>query len=174
MTVVGGVFVTVLDRYYRVAGTSSRHLMEAAMLMAPRRSRAQHVGYTDWQIEWSFSPRETEGVHAVSAARVDVVVTRTIPRWRPPAVADPALVSKWNQLVAAVARHEQGHVDIAVSGARSLHEAIVGVSPRVLLDDLDRDVATIAATALATIRAADLDYDDATQHGALQGVRPPW
>ena len=100
--------MTVLDRHYRVAGTSSRHLTEATMMMAPRRSRAQHVGYTDWHIGWSFTPRETEGLHAVGAARVDVVVTRTIPRWRPPAVADPALVSKWNQVVAAVVGHENG------------------------------------------------------------------
>ena len=148
--------------------------MEATMMMASRRSRAQHVGYTDWHIGWSFTPRETEGLHAVGAARVDVVVTRTTPRWRPPAAASRDLIASWNELVTGVARHEQGHVDIAVSGARSPHEAIVGVSPRAFLEDLERDVVAVAAAALATIRAADRDYDEATQHGVSQGVTLPW
>ena len=83
-------------------------------------------------------------------------------------------MSRWNELVSAIARHEQGHVDIALSGARSLHEAIVGVSPSGLREDLERKVASVAEVALATIRAADLDYDEATRHGAQQGVCLPW
>jgi predicted secreted Zn-dependent protease len=163
-----GVFVTILDRHYHVAGT------DAAMMMAPRRAGAQHVGYTDWRIGWSFTSRETEGRHVVSAARVDVVVTRTLPRWRPPATAEPALVARWNDFVEAIARHEQGHVDLVVSGARSLHEAIVGLAPIELREALHRRVAALVEAAFATIHAADLDYDEATQHGALQGVRLPW
>jgi len=148
--------------------------MEAAMMMAPRRASAQHVGYTDWQIGWSFTPRETERRHVVGAARVEVVVTRTLPRWRPPAAADRALVSSWNELVAAIARHEQGHVDIVVSGARSLQEAVVRVAPSELRADLDWKVVAVTESALAAVRAADLDYDVATRHGALQGVCLPW
>lgn len=144
------------------------------MLMAPRRASAQHVAYTDWQIRWSYTPRESSGRHLVASARVEVVVTRTLPCWRAPAAADRSLVSTWNVLVAAITRHEQGHVDIAVSGARSLHAAIVGVSQSAVREDLERKVAAVAEVALATVRAADLDYDVATQHGARQGVCLPW
>jgi len=42
-----GVVVTLLARYYVVAGTRARHLMEAARMMSPRRASTQHVGYTD-------------------------------------------------------------------------------------------------------------------------------
>lgn len=174
MTVVPGVFVTRVERHYAVAGTSARHLMEAALLMSPRRGRHQHVGYTDWQIGWSFTPREIDGSFVVGAARVEVAVTRTLPRWRPPAEADRALVSTWTEFVAGIARHEQGHVDIALSGARSLHAAIVAISPSERRAQLDRNVAFVAESALASVRSADLDYDEATEHGALQGVRAPW
>jgi len=143
-------------------------------MMSPRRASTQHVGYTDWQIGWSFTPRESEGRFVVDAARVEVVVTRTLPRWRPPEAADRALVANWTELVAAIDRHEQGHVDIAVSGARSLHDLMVAVLPTKLRDDLEREVAAVAESALETIRSADLAYDEATQHGALQGVRLPW
>ena len=169
-----GVVVTLLARYYVVAGTRARHLMEAARMMSPRRASTQHVGYTDWQIGWSFTPRESEGRFVVDAARVEVVVTRTLPRWRSPEAADRAPVASWTKLVAAIARHEQGHVDIALSGARLLHEAIVAVSPTDVREDLDSNVASIAESVLAAVRSADLAYDEATRHGALQGVSLPW
>lgn len=174
MSAAPGVFVTVVDRHYAVVGTSAQHLMEAARMMSPRRASTQHVGYTDWQIGWSFTARETEGRFVVGAARVEVVVTRTLPRWRPPEAADRALVASWTKLVAAIDRHEQGHVDIAVGGAHSLHEAIMAASPTDVRDDLDSNVASIAESALAAVRSADLAYDEATRHGALQGVFLPW
>jgi predicted secreted Zn-dependent protease len=172
--VAPGVIIRHLECHYAVAGTSAPHLREAARMMSPRRANAHHVGYTDWQIGWSFTPRETEGRFVVGAARVEVIVTRTLPRWRPPEAAELALVASWTELVAAIARHEQGHVDIALSGARSLHEAILAVAPTDLREDLDSNVASVAESVLATVRSADLAYDEATRHGALQGVRLPW
>jgi predicted secreted Zn-dependent protease len=170
-----GVFVTFVERHYAVAGTSARHLMEAARMMSPRRAATHHVAYTDWQIGWSFTPREAGGDRfVVGAVRVEVEITRTLPRWRPPEAADRALVSSWAELVAAIATHEQGHVDIAVSGARALHEAILEVGSSGLREDLEQNVAVVAESGLAAIRSADFAYDEATGHGALQGVRVPW
>jgi predicted secreted Zn-dependent protease len=174
VTATAGAFVTILERHYAVAGTSARHPMEAARMMSPRRVTTHHVGYTDWQIGWSFTPHEAEGRFFVGAARVEVLVTRTLPCWRPPAAADRGLVSSWTELLVAIARHEQGHVDIAVSGARSLHEAIMATSPSKQCEGLERNVAVVAESVLATVRSADLAYDEATHHGALQGVRLPW
>jgi len=87
MTVASGVSVTLHERTYRVAGTNTHHLMAAATMMCPQRAGAGHVGYTDWEMGWSFASCEDGGRHVVGAARVEVVVTRTLPRWRPLAAA---------------------------------------------------------------------------------------
>lgn len=174
LTAAAGVFITVRERHYRVAGTTTRHLMEAATLMCPHRAGVRHVGYTDWQLGWSFTPREYRGRHLVAAARVELAVTRTIPRWRPTSAADRDLVSGWAELVAAITKHEQGHVNIAASGAHSLHDAVMAVTPTGSNEDLEAQVAAIVESSLDAIRATDRAYDEATQHGALQGVRLPW
>jgi len=174
MSAAPGVFVIVVERNYAVVGTSAHHLLEAARMTSPLRASTHHVGYTDWQIGWSFTPREADARFVAGLARVELVVTRTLPRWRPPEAADRALVASWTKLVAAIARHEEGHVDIAVNGARLLHEAIVAVSPTDVREDLDSNVASIAESVLAAVRSADLAYDEATRHGALQGVSLPW
>ena len=87
------------------------------------------------------------------------------PRWTHPKAAPASLASAWARYVRALARHEQGHVDYAVSHkaavVRAIKNATCGSANAAALKQLD------------LIRKHDVAYDKTTGHGATQGARFP-
>jgi predicted secreted Zn-dependent protease len=155
---------------YTVAGSRLDQLQRAVMLLGPRRKGAVHPAFTDWEVRWSYAPER--GPFGVRVADPEVVaeVTCTLPAWRSPSSAPADLVSHWAGYVDALERHEQGHIDLARAAATAIHEALRTLPPCATEAALLAAAEATVAAALAEIRAREHAYDEATGHGAAQGV----
>ena len=120
-----------------------------------------YAGYTSWRVSWSW-PGYGSLFCDVSGANVDAAVTVTFPSWKPPADASPELVEKWARFVAALAVHEQGHVDNVYASLPRIREAIQSA------DCLSAEDA--AQQIIAEMNQYDLDYDAETGYGRTQGA----
>lgn len=114
---------------------------------------------TTWKVDWTWG-RDGEPCRVVDP-KVHVDVTVALPRWRPPFDADAALVAEWHHYVAALARHEQGHVDLVY--------AMAGISEARLAAGGCEGARLVARTMLAELRERQAAFDAYTHHGRNQG-----
>lgn len=144
-----------VDRF-ELVGEDRIDLLESCLHRCPHDDLGQVVpSRTTWWASWSWSPG-AGGPCLLGGATVDVAVDVELPDWRPV----PDLADAWDGYVGALARHEQGHVDLAHAWARSIN----GGPPRCSAEG-DDDVA------LAELRRLQVAYDDETDHGHTQGAR---
>jgi predicted secreted Zn-dependent protease len=168
-----GLRVAVRAEAYAVAGSTAAHLREAVALLGPRRGGARFAAYTDWTLAWSYAPAAVAGGVGPVSPRIEVAVTCTLPRWRPPRSAAAALVEAWSACLAAAVQHERGHVDLAIAAGCAALDALRAVPPRAGEGALDAAVRACVAGVIEDFRRQEARYDEATGHGEAQGVRLP-
>lgn len=148
--------------YYRISGTTAADLrtaLDANNLLDEAGDRGDAL--TRWYISWHW-PGYGLPFCALRAARVAYHIRVTLPRWTPPPEAAPALRDQWAAYLEALAWHERGHVDNIVSHYREVETAIRASTCRT--------ADASAQAVVAILRAFDVAYDDATDHGATQGA----
>jgi predicted secreted Zn-dependent protease len=151
--------------YYDVGGTTAAQIRARLNARAPKSPDGfRGDAFTRWQFRWSW-PGYGGANCQLSKAVVTLRVVVSFPRWTHPKVASAAVAADWARYSRALARHEQGHVDYAVTHQQSVVRAVKRASCG------SADAA--ARTQLNLIRKHDVAYDLATQHGATQGARFP-
>jgi predicted secreted Zn-dependent protease len=157
--------------YIDVTGNSRRDLIDAL----DRRSvddgtGKRFYGHTRWELRWNFNVASDGGDCRVGSVSAQLDVHTSIPRWNPPANADPSLVRRWNAFVDALRVHEDGHRDIAIEAAREITQRIEAVQPTTKCETLKRTVTIRANTLLDEYREKGRRYDRETDHGRTQGA----
>lgn len=148
--------------WFELEGTDRIDLLESCLERCPRDDAGLPVAsLTTWRLHWDWLRAPVEPC-AVAGATVDVSVSVELPRWSPPAEADPALVAEWGAWHASLRRHEQGHVDVVHDFAQSAEAR--------LADAGCEGVEEEGARLLAGVRAAQAEYDAVTVHGHTQGA----
>ncbi|GDX83587.1 hypothetical protein LBMAG42_53980 [Deltaproteobacteria bacterium] len=143
--------------YYEIAGKDDLELLGQIRTLGPRLSDGVRAATTRAEVAWEVSG---DGVSCLEV-RVFPTITVIFPRWTPPPGAPPSSLGNWQRFVYALARHEQGHVDIIAAGVATMPGRLAG------------DCAGVDARGrlvLAEIDAAGADYDAATEVGATQGA----
>jgi len=158
---------------YLVTGSTAEHLRLMTNARGPSRDDRRFRAYTDWVVTWRCTTGLAAGRHVVEGLDVSVDATLTLPRWAPPPWAPAALVDAWRAYVDALERHEQGHVELAASAARDVRDALLALPGFETEEELASAVERAAASAIGAARERERAYDDATGHGATQGVRFP-
>jgi predicted secreted Zn-dependent protease len=111
----------------------------------------------------------------MSPVTVTVTVDYTLPTWEPPPAADANLVAQWNAFETAVVTHERGHGDLATTCGQWLGEAFVALELGASCDAVDSAISLASNPVFAECRAAQRDYENATNHGQNDGVLwPPY
>ncbi len=147
--------------YYDIVGSTASELRRQMDLLGPSDAGLRVDAYTAWYIRWNWPGHGTPDGDP-SRATTSIQITVTLPRWANPAGADPALLKRWDEYRQALARHEQGHVEIVTRGYSEVLRAI--------RDANGATAEQAAQQALARIREAERVYDEETRHGATQGA----
>ena len=148
--------------WYTLEGRDRIDLIESCLHNCPRDEQGVAVAsLTTWELRWGWT-RAPYDPCAVASASVDTLASVALPRWDPPPDADPALVAEWGGWLARLERHEQGHVDLVRAFADSAEVRIAGSS-------CDR-VEAEGAALVASLHAAQIDYDRLTGSGHTQGA----
>jgi predicted secreted Zn-dependent protease len=97
-------------------------------------------------------------------------VTIYLPSWQPPEGRFPkALGERWDAMLAALTRHEEGHRDNALWAARGLHRQLLALGEDLNCLELQRAAQRERFKAEVRYRQRDQAYDRRTDHGVRQG-----
>ena len=157
---------------YDVTGGTAQQIRANINASPSRPGTAQGVfdSRAKWFYAWAYasaggSPCAPRGV--TLSLRLDYVY----PRWMSTA-PPPLLVLQWNDYVAALQTHENGHGQRAMDGVPGMLGQIVDTTAPAC-DQLSAAVKLTFESALARIDQIEADYDIETRHGATQGARFP-
>ncbi|MFN7147004.1 MAG: DUF922 domain-containing protein [Myxococcota bacterium] len=148
--------------WFDLEGRDRIELLESCLRDCPRDEQGVAVAsLTTWQLRWGWQRAPVEPC-AVASTSVDAMVSVALPRWDPPADADPALVVEWEAWHTRLRRHEQGHVDVVHAFAHDAEARIAAAGCA--------GVDAAGAALMAGLRQAQADYDTATASGHRQGA----
>jgi predicted secreted Zn-dependent protease len=165
-----GVALTVEVVYYDVAGASADELRAQLDLHGPT---GQQDAYTDWWVQWRYDRVQAANGCELRSLAVTLDVTFTFPRWSPPDDAAPGLRERWEDYLAALRVHEEGHKEIALRAANEIAAALSSLPASPSCAELEQAADGTGERILERYRQQELSYDRQTDHGATQGARFP-
>jgi len=159
--------------YYSVTGASLPEIRQSLRRAHPWKNRSSLDGMTDWRIEWQFAVTPSSDGCRCTSFTTRTTITVTLPRWIPPTNAPPNLKQTWNRYLAALEKHEAGHVEMALAAVASQHKQVQQIGNWPHCETLRQKVDGLARQILDEFRRRDEEYDRLTQHGARQGAFLP-
>lgn len=147
--------------YYDVGGSTAQEIRNN---LNHSHRNGGFDGHTGWNVSWSW-PGYGRADCDLATTDLDTRIRVRLPRWQPPANADPALVLHWNNYAGNLALHEQGHVQLARQGFAKMQQ--------ILQTSTCAEADAKLNLVLGEMRQADLRYDAETRHGTTQGARFP-
>lgn len=117
------------------------------------------AGLTQWEVEYSYSLLEEQGVCRVGNPRVLLSLQQTLPS--APASAEPSLLARLDVL----ATHEDWHLFIDRTAASELARALRSIEPQPTCAAATDAAQRVAARIIGECRARNEAFDLATDHG---------
>ena len=155
--------------YYDVRGRTLDEVRADVRRKGPKIDGRSFVGEARSPMRWSW---RTESIGGSSCSIRDVTVSInaqiTLPRWTPPADAEPGLETEWKRFIAALEEHEAGHKDISAKAGREITNQVRGMSG--LCSQLGTRANEVARTIVARAAEEQKRYDATTRHGLTQGT----
>jgi predicted secreted Zn-dependent protease len=136
-----------------------------------------YAGYANWNTQYSMEVHESLfGTCTAKNISINFQSKITLPEWRGSGTFTANVLPQWNQFIAALKVHEEGHVEIALSEAKTLVAELEAMSPIKAdnCDQLEDKVRQIVGSALKISADENERYDLLTKHGVLQGAVPQW
>jgi predicted secreted Zn-dependent protease len=157
--------------YYTVTGATLPEIRRSIDQARPQSGAGPHDGLTAWHITWHTAIRQRGGVSRLSAFTTRTTIHITLPRWQSPTNAAPEVVKAWQDYLATLQKHEQGHVQLARATVTELHLRVKAVPPGGDGEVLRQQIEELARGIVATGTERHENYDRLTQHGSTQGAR---
>jgi len=159
---------------YRVHGSNLEELRES---FEPQRYRDASGmawdAYTWWEVRWSYPFIERIGTCALGREQVSVEIRIHLPRWEPPTDADPELVTSWDDYLAALEAHEEGHAQIALAAACEIRNVLRTLKAQSDCDRMELEADRATQEVIDRYREFEERFDFETNHGASDGAILP-
>lgn len=147
-----GTTITVSDTTFNVAG-------EFATMAADLAARPEAGSVTSQVSDIYLEPIPGP----IKLANITVTETRSLPVWTERGAPSPEQVAEWDRFRAALATHEQTHIDIDTKAFANVHTKAIGVSEAKANERID---AVIAAA-----EVSNAEFDTKTDHGRNAGTK---
>ncbi len=165
--------VTEKNAFYDVRGSTAAEVRNKLNALGHKSTDGKTFdGLTESQISWRFTRRSTGYGCAMDSVNTTVNVTFTMPQWVDRYSAPQDVRLQWDAYYEALRRHEEGHKEIAVQGAREIEQALLTMSARDCAQ-LDAQANAKGHQILELVRARQRQYDARTEHGKTQGAKFP-
>lgn len=165
--------LTVEHTPYTIRGSTETELRQQMNQLGPVDAYGRHDAYTRWYVRWTYPYDRGASGCSLGDVKVSVQVTYTLPEWKPPADASPAVVARWNRYASALQKHEDGHRDHGVGAGRAVLAALRRLGERPTCDAAGTAASAEGNRILDEFRKKDRTYDATTRHGATQGATFP-
>ena len=155
--------------YYDVQGRTYSEVLADMRRLGPRRDGRTFFGEARSPMSWKWRLDRVGPSHCVIRdVTVSVDAQITLPRWRPPADADPALVAEWRRFLTALEKHEAGHKDISARAGRDIARKLSGYSDMCSMINARANELARSITDKAVVEQRE--FDEATRHGLNEGA----
>lgn len=158
--------------YYRVDGRNVDTLkrqLDAAL--ARKGLGGKGVGRTVQHLSSRYEFEPTPRGCRLKDLAVSLDVTIHLPRWEPKGGKAKGLSERWERMLDALTRHEEGHRDIAVDTARRLLADLRALPQTLDCQALAREAQKAFFRARLRHSIRDGAYEKRTNHGIAQGAR---
>jgi predicted secreted Zn-dependent protease len=110
-----------------------------------------------------------QGTCRVTSAVVTLHINQTFPQWQDKPTADSQTRVAWNNFIANLHTHEQGHIELDQAAAQNLFAQLTNLeAPN--CSALQTIVSATTSSIINNLRIANDQYDDTTKHGTTQGA----
>ncbi len=158
--------------YYEVHGRTVAEVAADLRRLGPKDAQGRaRAGFASSPLRWTYSKRSNGRECNAFTVRVTVSTDIVLPKWVPPADTVPGLLALWNQSMAALTVHENGHKDISVRYAKLIRDQIAAMRAPCRSFSVNADSASNRL--VGEMRAAQVRYDAETLHGVTQGTGFP-
>lgn len=159
---IPGVTIT----YYDVTGRTPAAIRASMNAQRPTDSNdGKRVdALSRWSMRWRWRG-DGRGGCDLATTQIDYSATVLLPRLADPAALSAANLARWQLYLAALTRHEDGHL-------RHAHEQ-VGTVLAAMRAATCATATEVGRATLARIAEHDVAYDRETKHGATQGATFP-
>ncbi len=168
----GAVPVSVHYNYYPIRGMSATELRSQMTQKGPLDTGEgrRYDANTAWKIRWSYRYRSVGQQCAIASVNTRVDITFTLPQWQPEPRAGRSLVAEWNQYLAALQIHEDGHKNHGVAAGQEVMNTLSHFPAAASCQALGAAANTAAQKIVQRYNQKDIEYDRLTQHGFIQGA----
>ena len=159
------------DETYPVHGNTAEELFKAMLMYSKENWDGESMARTYVDLAVNLRCREYSDGGAIEGGVLNLDLVVTLPRWPEHDRANRELQQNWDQFIAAVKVHEEGHVAIAQKHAKSGKPAFEELKPRPSCSEMADSIRALSEQLGKRALDEELQYDESTQHGVLQGCR---
>jgi predicted secreted Zn-dependent protease len=156
---------------YPVHGHTAEELHQAMLAYSKDNWDGESVGRTYVGLAANLRCREYSDGGAIEGGVLNLDLVVTLPRWPERDRANRELQQKWDQFIAALEAHEEGHVAIAQKHATNGKPAFEELKPQPSCSEMADSIRALSEQLGKRALDEERQYDDRTQHGVLQGCR---
>ncbi len=168
--------VKVRYRYYPIAGSTAIALRSQMSQSGPV-SQVEQIHYdanTDWYVRSSYNFVMRGNGCTITSVNTNVDILFTLPKWTPPTGASRSLKVQWQQYMAALQVHENGHKQHGVEAGQEITQTLRNLPAFASCQTLKTTANSYIQKIIKHYNQKDIDYDEITKHGVTQGaVFPP-
>jgi predicted secreted Zn-dependent protease len=165
--------LTVTTNHYLVAGSTLREIRQSINRVRPGGEKAGHDALTAWKVGWNVRFGSVAGEYRVTSFTTTTTIVITMPSWRAPTNAAPAVLGKWMSYYSALQKHESTHATNGMLAAEALRQRVRELGPDSDHKRLQQRVQVVADTTIEEFKKRDKDFDRETNHGRKDGASLP-
>lgn len=161
--------VTSVTRFYEVRGADKKTVWNEMRRKIPK-GGGRHIGYTEYDITWSYDLDKGPGGCRLTDLTVLVDIVIHLPKWSDAPAPDTEAGRDWDRFIKALTLHERGHADNAVRAAGEAEAAMLRAAGAADCRRLKSAIDAAGRKAVLEARRRDTRYDQETRHGLTQGA----
>jgi predicted secreted Zn-dependent protease len=128
-----------------------------------------YAALTTWDIRYHYEIKSLNGRYYLDSITTDVDIVFHLPRLVPQKASEQ-LAASWNDYLTHLKTHEYGHRDIAVGIGEEIYQVLSSLGSAPSRKELDETATKLVRAKFQQLKQAQVDYDQETHHGKLQGA----
>lgn len=158
------------ESLYRVYGDTTVAIENDIARCTPIATSEGHfAAVTGYALATYYRYAEAAGTCHVTSAVVSLHINQTFPEWQGSTSANSQTRIAWNNFIANLRVHEQGHITLDSTAANNLYTQLLSMTaPN--CSALQTVIAGQTTAANNNLNIANNRYDDTTKHGTTQGA----
>ena len=175
------------DAFYEIDGRTFPEIRREIIYRSPKRMA---IAWCSWNVTWNIHAREKANRCEIDYVDTRATISITMPRWVNYASAGDGMKAAWDQYSGAILAHEETHASHGIAAAneiqRLLPDLVGGMSScnsvreeagllanRIIKENREKDVKSIAYPATISTRLPTLRWPATSVTGCWGGNIPP-